>query len=89
VTEQRDIVERLDALNKLYWEDCRMPYSEAGDVFEEAAAEITKLRKQLVAALDGLVELMVGQPDGMSVYEYVCPLIGRIAKMDQTGGRDE
>lgn len=110
MTEQQDIVERLDALNKLYWEDCRMPYSEAGDVFEEAAAEITRLREDLAAseaahrtmvrecgkliserdtlreqlriAREGLEELKCGQPDGMSVYDYVCFLIDTLTRMD-------
>jgi hypothetical protein len=83
VTEQRDIVERLDALNKLYWEDCRMPYSEAGDVFEEAAAEITSLREQLRIAREGLQRCSDDYGDGAPsiAAEY-------LARMDQEARND-
>jgi hypothetical protein len=40
----RDIVERLDALDELYREDCRVPYEEANDAVKAAKVTIQLLR---------------------------------------------
>jgi hypothetical protein len=54
MTEQRDIVERLDNIGCVYAESSGRPDNEASDAVVEAAAEITRLREQLRIAREGL-----------------------------------
>jgi hypothetical protein len=101
MTEQRDIVERLDNIGCVYAESSGRPDNEASDAVVEAAAEITRLREQLRIAREGLVSVTDyydtspsccdgGYEDGYNTGRYEACKIARelLDRMDQEARDD-